>query len=96
MVRDFLSQTKPKQQQAVKRKHKCAVCLVEGHHARTCTNMLLEENSGRLSVFFEKIVKAGKLMSFVKSLRARRDQTYARVVLQKLKKHSQVAVEDLL
>ena len=58
--------------------------------------MLLEENSGRLSVFFDKTAKAGNLGSFVKSLTARPDKAYARAVLQKLKQHTQIAVEDLL
>ena len=58
--------------------------------------MLLEENSGRLSVFFEKTIKAGGLNGFVRSLTARQDKAYARAVLQRLKKHSRVDIEDLL
>ena len=90
MVRDFLEQTKPTRTAAVKRKHRCAVCLREGHHARTCRDMLVEENSGRLSVFFEKTIKAGGLKSFVRSLTARRDKAYSRAVIQRLKRHSRV------
>ena len=58
--------------------------------------MLLEENSGGLSVFFEKTNKAGSLKGFVRSLTARRDKAYSRAVLQRLKKHSRVDKEDLL
>ena len=58
--------------------------------------MLLEENSGRLSVFFEKTIKAGGLKGFVKSLMARPDKEYSRAVLQRLKMHSHVVIEDLL
>ena len=96
MVRDFLEQTKPTRTEAVKRTHHCAVCLREGHHARTCKDMLLEENSGRLSVFFEKMIKAGGLKGFVRSLMARRDKAYSRAVIQRLNKHSHMDIEDLL
>ena len=51
MVHDLLAQTKQKQH-LVKRRQKCAVCLMEGLHASTCRNMLLEENCERLLVFF--------------------------------------------
>ena len=96
MVRDFLKQTKPTRTEAVKRKHRCAVCLREGHHARTCKDMLLEENVGRASVFFKKTIEAGGLKGFVESLTARRDKSYSMAVLQMLKKHSHVDIEDLL
>ena len=68
---------------------------MEGHQARTCRNMLLEENCARLQVFFDKTIKAGNLGRFVRSLTARPDKTYARAVLQKLKQNSKVDVEDL-
>ena len=55
MVHALFSQTKQKQQHPVKRKHKCAICLIEGHHAPTCRNMLLEENCGRLNVFLKRL-----------------------------------------
>ena len=58
--------------------------------------MLLEENSGRLNVFFDKTGKAGNLGCFVNSLTARPDKAYARAVLQKLKQDTHIAVEDLL
>ena len=58
--------------------------------------MLLEENLGRLSVFFKKTIEAGGLKGFVRSLTARRDKSYSRAVLQMLKKHSHVDIEDLL
>ena len=96
MVRYFLEQTKPTRTVAVKRKHHCAVCLREGHHARTCKDMLLEENSGRLSIFFKKTIQAGGLKGFVRSLTARRDRAYSRAVIQRLRKHSPVDIEDLL
>ena len=44
--------------------------------------------------FFDKTIKAGNLGSFVRSLTARPDKTYAPAVLQKLKQNSKVEVED--
>ena len=58
--------------------------------------MTLEENAGRLALFIEKTIKTGGLKTFVKSLTSRSDKAYARAVLQKVRQHARIDVEDLL
>ena len=58
--------------------------------------MTLEENAGRMDLFIERTIKTGGLKTFVKSLSSRPDKAYARAVLQKVRQHARIDVEDLL
>ena len=37
------------------KRHKCPVCQVEGHHGRTCRNILLHENAERADAFLKDL-----------------------------------------
>ena len=96
MIQDHVGQGNSKPKSATRKRHTCPVCLLQGHHARTCKNMTLEENAGRLALFIEKTIKTGGLKTFVKSLTSRSDKAYARAVLQKVRQYARIDVEDLL
>ena len=96
MIQDHIGQGNSKPKAATRTRHICPVCLLEGHHARTCKNMTLEENAGRMDLFIEKTIKTGGLKKFVKSLSSRSDKACARAVLQKVRQHARIDIEDLL
>ena len=56
--------------------HTCPVCRLEGHHARTCHNVLLEENTERANTFFKHLVKSNMVDSYVSSLAKRESNAF--------------------
>ena len=96
MIKDHLGLGNTKPKTATRKRYRCHICLLEGHQARTCKNMILEENAGRLDTFIKRTIEAGGLNGFVKSLASRSDKAFARAVLQKVRQHARVDIEDLL
>ena len=55
-----------------KKHHTCPVCLTRGHHAKTCRDLLSQENSTRCDECLKRLKRAGKLKEFLDSLSKRR------------------------
>ena len=67
-----------------------------GPSSTNVQNMILEEDAGRSDTFIKRTIEAGGLNAFVKSLASRSDKAFARAVLQKVRQHARVDIEDLL
>ena len=83
MVEDFQIQVLKKSKKS-QRKHTCPVCLVDGHHAKTCGNILAPENSGRFYEYLKRLHASGKLREFIVSLAKKRSITVATTVIAQL------------
>ena len=49
------------------KRHKCPVCLAEGHHAKTCPDLLFAANSERATVFLKRLVERRMVDGYLKS-----------------------------
>ena len=68
----------------MKRKHTCPVCLVDGHHARTCRDILSPENKERSEAYFSRLRDLGKLVGFVVSFVKRQTPASPKSVVDQL------------
>ena len=64
--------------------HRCPICRREGHHARTCHDVLLDENSERSNTFFEQLVREQKVDSYISSLAKRESHASVKNVLRRI------------
>ena len=67
-----------------RRKHTCPVCLVDGHHAQTCHDILSPENNERSDAYFKKLRDSGRLVDFVVSLVRRQTPASPKSVVDQL------------
>ena len=72
-----------------KRRHKCRICLDQGHHARTCNDILLPEQSDRANAFLKELVDSNKQAGFLSSFARRAGKEAVAAIVERLK-----AVED--
>ena len=79
-----------------KKRHKCSVCRVEGHHANTCKSILLEENRIRADAFLKTLVETKRLKSYLKGVSSRSRDTFVQAVIQRLRKITKLEVDDVL
>ena len=70
------------------KRHRCPVCRLEGHHARTCNNILLEENADRADKFLRQMIETAKIDSYISSLAKRQSHRFVEVVLERIKRLS--------
>ena len=70
------------------KRHKCPVCQHEGHHARTCQNILLQENAERADTFLKQLIQTQKIDSYISSLAKRQRHSFVEEVLERIKKLS--------
>ena len=49
-----------------RKSHRCPVCRLEGHHARTCKDVLQEENRARADRYLKTLAETNKLGSYLK------------------------------
>ena len=66
------------------RKHTCPICLVDGHHARTCHDILSPENNECSDAYFKKLRDSGRLVDFVVSLVRRQTPASPKSVVDQL------------
>ena len=50
------------------RSHTCPICMVAGHHAKTCRDVLSAENLERSLAYCRKLRDTGKLVDFIISV----------------------------
>ena len=49
------------------KRHKCPVCLAEGHHSKTCPDLLLVANTERTNAFLKRLVERRMVDGYLKS-----------------------------
>ena len=89
MVDDFQMQVLKKSKKS-KQRHTCPVCLVVGHHAKTCSDILAPENRERCNQYLKKMHTKQRLRAFVISLAKRHSRAAVKTVIAQL-----VSVEAL-
>ena len=61
------------------------ICRAEGHHARTCPDVLLEENTERADHFFKQLADANKVDAYVTSLAKRESHAFVEKAIRRIK-----------
>ena len=67
-----------------RKRHKCPVCRVDGHHAKTCPDILLASNREWANAFLMKLVERGMVDGYLKSATNRFGVEFARNVQKRL------------
>ena len=67
------------------KRHKCPVCQREGHHARTCQNIILQENAERADTFLKRLFETQKIDSYISSIAKRQRHSFVEEVLERIK-----------
>ena len=60
------------------------LCHVDGHHAKTCPDILLADNEEYAKAFLVKIVERGTVDGYLKSATTRFGMEFARNVMKRL------------
>ena len=64
-----------------RKRHVCPVCRCDGHHARTCRDVLLDENAERADAFFARLLEMDRVDSYVASLAKRERHSFVKLVV---------------
>ena len=78
--RQASSQTPTKPTTKRRKQHTCPICRCAGHHARTCKDVLLDENRERADVFFKRVIEDARVESYLSSVAARSSLKHANEV----------------
>ena len=70
------------------KRHRCPLCRLEGHHARTCHNILLLENAQRADKFLRELIDSQRIDSYISSLAKRQRHSFIQDVLDRIKRLS--------
>ena len=70
------------------KRHKCPICQLEGHHGRTCRNILLHENAERADAFLKDLIEKQMIDSYISSLAKRQRHSFVQDVLNRIQKLS--------
>ena len=71
-----------------KKQHTCPICRGEGHHARTCRDVLVEENRARAELFFIQLIETRQLDKYLVCMARRVSPQFAREIEQVIKTSS--------
>ena len=74
-----------------RKRHTCPVCRRVGHHARTCHDVLLDENAERADSFFARLIETGRVDSYVASLAKRERHNFVEHVIGRINLLSEAA-----
>ena len=85
-VDDFQVNTLQRQKKPARsrRRHVCPVCRRDGHHAQTCHDVLLGENTERADAFFARLIEMGRVDSYVASLAKRERHSFVKLVVDRI------------
>ena len=84
---DVLHRSQRQKEKGPKR-HRCPVCRLQGHHARTCKSILLEENADRADKFLREMIETRKIDSYISSLAKHQNHMFVEDVLERIKRLS--------
>ena len=82
--RDASTQTEKKPSRGRRRQHTCPICRGSGHHARTCKNVLLDENRERADAFFMQTIQSGNVGTYLTSVSRRASFKHAKAVARRI------------
>ena len=71
-----------------KKQHTCPICHGQGHHARTCRDVLVEENRARAEQFFIQLIETRQLDKYIVCMARRVSPQFARQIEQVIKTSS--------
>ena len=71
-----------------KKQHACPICRGEGHHARTCRDVLVEENRARTEQFLIQFIETRQLDKYLACMARRVSPQFARQIEQVIKTSS--------
>ena len=66
-------------------KHTCPICRREGHHSRTCRDVLVEENRDRSDMFFIQLMDSNKFDKYLAAMAVRVSTQFAGMILHHVK-----------
>ena len=81
------SKTKPPSRDR-RKQHTCPICRGEGHHARTCRDVLVEENRARAEQFFAQLIETQQLDKYLVCMAKRVSPQFARQIVRAIKTSS--------
>ena len=59
------------QKRRTPRRHVCPICSREGHHAKTCRDVLLDEHAERADDFFKRLIVSNAAEQYTRAMSAR-------------------------
>ena len=71
-----------------KKQHTCPICHGQGHHARTCRDVLVKENRARAEQFFIQLIETRQLDKYIVCMARRVSPQFARQIEQVIKTSS--------
>ena len=77
---------KPKQPKT--KRHKCSICLQDGHHPQTCRSILDPEHKERADLFLKQLVVKGKVQRYMDSLAKRATREFVQGVIRRVEQLS--------
>ena len=62
-------------------RHRCPVCLADGHHASTCSGVALPQNAERATQFLKRLHARNRLREYVSSVASKQPPAFAATVV---------------
>ena len=67
------------------RRHVCPICHREGHHAKTCRDVLLDKHSEQADVFFKRLIENNATEQYVSAMSVRVSKEFASAVTERIR-----------
>ena len=62
-------------------RHRCPVCLADGHHASTCSGVALPQNAERATQFLKRLHARNRLNEYMSAVASKRPPEFAATVV---------------
>ena len=67
------------------RRHVCPICCREGHHAKTCRDVLLDEHAERADGFFKRLIESNATEQYARAMSARVSAEFATAIAARIR-----------
>ena len=67
------------------RRHVCPICCREGHHAKTCRDVLLDEHAERADGFFKRLIEGNATEPYARAMSARVSAEFATAIAARIR-----------
>ena len=85
MIEKCLGQAQQLKKPQRRTRHRCPVCLAYGHHASTCSGVVLPKNADRAKRFLRQLHDSDKLHSYVSTVALKRPREFSEAVVRLVK-----------
>ena len=85
MIEKCLGQAQQLKKPQRRTRHRCPVCLAYGHHASTCSGVVLPNNADRAKRFLRQLHDNDKLHSYVSTVALKRPREFSEAVVRLVK-----------